>query len=494
MLFLAFLFLLGACGATEFSDRVQKRTFAPYYDAGENLVPDHYIVRLTQGYTLQQHYGFCGVNLSQTCPGFKAFPSLRSYRAQLDNNTLHVVRTDPGVEYIEHEFYISETDSTNDKDDETYSSHSPVTHTKRRNDAVIREAHWQVLMSTTPRKLDNIDIGATSRVKTVRNPGRGVRAYIFDTGVRTSHGSFDGRAAIFANRNNPYCPGNEGISDMRGHGTSVASVLASGSGVSMSLANILSVKVNCRVPSPAFLMVQAFVDVIAEHEALVNQRPDWFKGSIIVLALGTGSPLSPILRDAVDAANNAGITVVAAAGNNRMRVSDRPGLFCGLNTTICVASCDSSYTLSEFSNFGDDVDIIAPGERIIRASHISDIDYTLVGSGTSLSAPLVASVLSNFIGYEGLITDTSVIRQRLFDNALEGIIDGIDRRTGTPNRLANIPTNSWRYRNRLGGLPYVGAPRNRRIFAGCLQPRTSTKANFTRPAPYNQSREVDCGA
>lgn len=73
-----------------------------------------------------------------------------------------------------------------------------------------------------------------------------------------------------------------------------------------------------------------------------------------------------------------------------------------------------------------------------------------------MAAPIVGSVLSNFIGYEGLKNDAHTVRKRMIDNSLKDVITGMRRNTsGTSNRFINIPTNR---RGPPLGLPYIGAP------------------------------------
>ena len=56
------------------------------------------------------------------------------------------------------------------------------------------------------------------------------------------------------------------------------------------------------------------------------------------------------------------------------------------------------------------------------------------------------------------MTDSMRVRQRLFDNALSNVIEGLPEsrlpELTTPNLLVNIPTN----RDHPHGPPYVGAP------------------------------------
>ncbi|KAF2237912.1 subtilisin-like protein [Viridothelium virens] len=301
----------------------------------------------------------------------------------------------------------------------------------------------------------------------LENRGRGVNAYVMDTGVRITHETFQGRASNFMGQTiTPYCSGSQSMNDIDGHGTAVASILAGSGGFGISFANIINVKIWCQRRAAISSMAKAISDITAEHQTNVRQRPSWFKGSIINLSSQTLT-FSPTLRDAVAAASDAGIAVLVSAGNDG-QPAYAGGHLCRLPTTICVTSCDSDYSLSSFANHGVAVDIIAPGGDVPVATPEDDESVGGI-RGTSFAVPIVGGVLATFIGNEDLITDLRTTRQRLFDNALRDVI-GLEARSTTPNLLVNIPTNRLIWPS---GLPYVGAPASSRqcsSFPGCLRP------------------------
>ena len=86
------------------------------------------------------------------------------------------------------------------------------------------------------------------------------------------------------------------------------------------------------------------------------------------------------------AARDAGMLMVAAAGNDATRIKMYPASFAGV---VSVSAVDSTNTIAEFSNTGVAVDLAAPGVDLI--STIPGADYAL-GTGTSMSSPHVAGV------------------------------------------------------------------------------------------------------
>ena len=89
-------------------------------------------------------------------------------------------------------------------------------------------------------------------------------------------------------------------------------------------------------------------------------------------------------------ANNRGILLVASAGNNDEEGSSYPAAH---NPVISVGATNSSDERASFSNYGEDVDIMAPGVDIYSTLAETTSNYGEM-SGTSMSAPLVAGAAS----------------------------------------------------------------------------------------------------
>ncbi|KAL9080904.1 MAG: hypothetical protein Q9157_000404 [Trypethelium eluteriae] len=99
------------------------------------------------------------------------------------------------------------------------------------------------------------------------------------------------------------------------HGTGVASLIGGwNGGYSISLANVINVKVFCEDEAENSLVAKAISDITAEHRAFVQDRPSWFKGSIINMSFGLPDH-SPLVERVVKEASNAGILMIASAGN-----------------------------------------------------------------------------------------------------------------------------------------------------------------------------------
>jgi thermitase len=108
--------------------------------------------------------------------------------------------------------------------------------------------------------------------------------------------------------------------------------------------------------------------------------------NVINLSFGTETtPPSNLLQQAIQQAQAAGVVVVAAAGNEGTSQLDYPAAW---PQTLSVAALDSSGSaLASFSNFGQWVNVAAPGVSIVGP--LPDGSYG-VWAGTSMSAPFVA--------------------------------------------------------------------------------------------------------
>ncbi len=107
--------------------------------------------------------------------------------------------------------------------------------------------------------------------------------------------------------------------------------------------------------------------------------------NVVNMSFDVSSP-SPALSQAISYANQAGLVLVAAAGNESTSAPVYPA---ALNSSVMgIASTTDYDTRSSFSNYGSvDVWIAAPGEYVI--STFPGGTYA-ASSGTSFSSPLVA--------------------------------------------------------------------------------------------------------
>jgi serine protease len=154
------------------------------------------------------------------------------------------------------------------------------------------------------------------------------------------------------------------------HGTHVASVIAEATNNSVGVAglafgcSIVPVKVLDARGLGSFFVVAEGVDY-AVNLTQNGQRPV----KVINLSLG-GESNNQTMTNAVNRAVDAGITVVAAAGNERVGTVSFPA---ALPNVIAVGAVDGRKAKAPYSNFGSALDVVAFG---------GDLDRDDVGSET----------------------------------------------------------------------------------------------------------------
>lgn len=114
-----------------------------------------------------------------------------------------------------------------------------------------------------------------------------------------------------------------------------------------------------------------------------------FTGSVQVANLSLGGNVDECpnyMQQAIDNANEAGITVVVAAGNNNIDATGFTPANC--SGVVVVGAVNDMGERSSFSDFGEQVSITAQGEGVIGYGYNEKEIYWW--EGTSFSAPLVS--------------------------------------------------------------------------------------------------------
>jgi serine protease len=104
--------------------------------------------------------------------------------------------------------------------------------------------------------------------------------------------------------------------------------------------------------------------IIPEFDALGNEVWNDNPAHIINLSFGLFKTCPASMQDAINAVTAEGVTVVAAAGNNRIPTQFFAPASC--QNVITVASGDARGYLAPYSNYGSAVDLIAPGGDLSR--------------------------------------------------------------------------------------------------------------------------------
>lgn len=275
--------------------------------------------------------------------------------------------------------------------------------------------------------------------------GEGITVAVIDTGVAPHYdltrpvNRIIGFKDFINNKTSPY--------DDNGHGTHVAGIIA-GNGYSSRgkyagiapEANILGIKaLNNRGSGN-------MSDIIAAIEYAVKTKDEY---NTKILNLSFGSPANnsyqkdPLCK-AVKEAKNAGLIVVAAAGNSgpEPRTIVSPGIS---PDVITVGAIDDKRTIvpsddeiARFSSRGPTnegltkPDLVAPGVNINSLSHIEEDGYISM-SGTSMATPLISGTVALLLNKYGDLSPDQV-KEKL----INACIDLKDSKNNQGSGLVNL--------------------------------------------------------
>jgi thermitase len=167
--------------------------------------------------------------------------------------------------------------------------------------------------------------------------------------------------------------------DDNGHGTHVSGIIAAAISNSIGIAGLANVRImaekvlNQYGSGTSSDVAQGIIHAVDSGAKIIN------------LSLGAPNP-SEVLYEAVRYAFEHGVLVVAAAGNSASSVKEYPA---GYDEVVAVSATTMSDTLASFSNYGNWIDVAAPGVHIY--STIINDSYAYL-SGTSMASPHAAGV------------------------------------------------------------------------------------------------------
>lgn len=266
-------------------------------------------------------------------------------------SVIHAYLNDPNVEYAEPNYIYK---IAGKPDDPYYSK-------QWAHQIIDSESAW------------NIEVGDSE-----------VLVAVVDTGIDYTH---EDLVANYVSLGYDWVNNDTDPMDDHGHGTHCAGIIAATTNNSIGIAGIAQVK------------------IMAEKVLCSGGYgyTDWVANGIIhatnsganIISMSLGSPTySELLHDAVKYAYNNGVLLVAAAGNSQ---TDKRFYPAGYDEVVAVAATDISDNLAWFSNYGEWIEVAAPGVAIY--STLPNNTYGLM-SGTSMACPHVAGeaalILSRF--------------------------------------------------------------------------------------------------
>ncbi|KAJ6593277.1 peptidase S8/S53 domain-containing protein [Mycena capillaripes] len=397
------------------SSQATPLTLAPFHETHRyGSINNSYIVVLkenTPAHVMENHF-----NLLQAAHeaqplldgSFKirhVYPHTNGYSGYLSEDSVQVLRGLPEVDFIE-------------KDQIVHTQETQIMAPW----GLARVSHRQKLTFGTFTKYEYDPAG-----------GEGVDVYVIDTGININHVEFEGRASWGLT-----VPENDVDEDGNGHGSHCAGTIASRKYGVAKAAKVIAVKVLGSNGSGSMSDVVAGVNYAASAAIEKQKAADAefkatgktsHKGSVANMSLGGGK--SPALDRSVNNAVDAGLHFAVAAGNdNRDACNYSPA---AAEKAVTVGASTLADERAYFSNFGECVDVFAPGLNI-KSTYTGSKDATAVLSGTSMASPHTAGMLAYLL---------SLYPSKSFDPSLEELSSPADMQTP--------------FAIKLGGMMYVAA-------------------------------------
>jgi subtilisin family serine protease len=248
--------------------------------------------------------------------------------------------------------------------------------------------------------------------------GQGVEVHVIDTGIKLTHQEFQGGRAVW---------GANFVDSIRddnnGHGTHCAGTVG---GATVGVAR------NCRIVAVRVLNGQGS----GTNSGVINGI-NWVAANArkpAVASMSLGGGLNTAMNNAVAALVSSGITTAVAAGNDNANACNYSPASTPSALTVGSTSTDASNNdiRSSFSNYGNCVDIFAPGSNIYSAGITSNTAYSTL-SGTSMACPHVAGLAAVMLHRQPTLSPAS-LKAAMKADGNQGRITNPG--TGSPNQIA----------------------------------------------------------
>ncbi|MBA2938123.1 peptidase S8 [Paenibacillus sp. CGMCC 1.16610] len=332
--------------------------------------------------------------------------------------------------------YTDSTDSTTSPDETT-----SIAPNFKPNDNLYSRYQW------------NLPLIETEQGWQLNRGTKDVVVAVVDTGVDLQHPDLKDKLLPGYN----VISGDDQPQDDVGHGTHVTGVIAALVNNNLGVAGIswynkvLPVKVLDQTGAGSTYSVAQGIIWAADHGAKVMN-----------LSLGNYAD-SGFLHDAIKYAYDKDVALIAASGNDN---TERPGYPAAYPEVFAVAASDSENNKAPFSNYGDYIDVTAPGVSI--ASTYPNNQYAAL-SGTSMASPHVTALAALIRSTNPNLKNTEVYQimrdtaqdigtpghDKYFGYGLIDVVKAVQKAEEQPNVGFDWPSRWFRQMN-LVSKKYAG--------------------------------------
>ncbi len=198
---------------------------------------------------------------------------------------------------------------------------------------------------------------------------------VLDTGIDGDHEDLKDKVVAVTNFTD-----SPTANDIYGHGTHIAGIIAATSDNGIGIIGM--------APESRLMNVKIADDKGRSQPSALAEAIVWAVdngASVINISIELREP-SQEIEDAVNYAWTQGAIIIAAAGNDGGQVPVYPAYY---ENSVAVAATNLDDTLAPLSNYGDWVDVAAPGFKIYSTLPNDSYGYK---TGTSFAAPYVSGL------------------------------------------------------------------------------------------------------
>ncbi len=351
----------------------------PFHSNGVQYVPDQVLVKFKSSFSEEMREATVAAYQARK---IRRIPRIDIYQIQTPENVsveemLYLLEQNPDVEYAvpNHIRYLAIT--PNDPlFSEQYALYNP----------------GQAVPPGSPQGIERPDVKAREAWEETTGEEDIIIA-ILDTGVDFGHPDLDDKLLM---NGYDFVNDDSDPTDDNGHGTFVAGIAAAETNNGEGIAGVAW---GCKILPIKVADATGIVDVATE--ILGIERAVQNGAHVINLSIA-GPGYSQPEREAIRDASNNGVVVVAAAGN------DGTGTYypAAYDECMAVAATDMDDLRADWSNYGPEIDVAAPGVEIVGPVPTwfwgpGSFPYGS-GDGTSFSAPFVAGLAALIISIKGM--------------------------------------------------------------------------------------------